>query len=1211
MKLGGGQPAPHIGETDIGNDNTASRLLYSLLPGALLPLFAALLLDLTSSDWRLINEPLHALVEAIGSFAALLLAVIILVSRQRNQFASNHLWLASALIGMGILDGFHAVIHPGNTFVWLHSLATLTGGLLLVMVWLPNQVVGIRLNRLLSPLVAFAATLIALLSLAWPQLMPTMIDNGQFTLQAELLNITGGIGFIAAWVYYTISRTGSSGEDRLEQLLLANHCLLFGTAALLFHYSALWDATWWLWHLLRLFAYIALLWFFLSHYQRNIKDLAIARMVVDSTSEAILITDQSARIIDVNQAYLQITGYSREEVIGQNPKLSQSGLHDKGFYHQMWQQIRSSGRWQGEILDRRKDGTIYPKYLSINAIRDHNGVASHYVGLFSDISNQKQALEALRQSEERFELAMQASNDGLWDWNLLTNSIYFSPRWKSMLGYGEHELSNHFDNWEQRIEEQGRQETRRLIDECLQGDRDGFTIEFRMRHRGGHWVDILSRAITIRDQQGKPLRMVGTHTDISKRKMAETELRHSEEKMRTILDSVDACIYLKDIDGHYLFANAAVRRLWGAEMEEIVGYGDERFFDQETVASIRRNDRRVLESGETLRTEETNTTSKNSETTTFLSVKLPLRRDDGSIYALCGISTDVTDLKSAESAAHLYSKIFTHSGEAILITDHENRILTVNPTFELLTGYRAEEVIGQNPRILASGRTPEETYSELWQELERCGFWQGELWDRRKDGSLYPKWAAISSIHDEEGKLTHYFASFTDISERKAAEERIDYLAHHDPLTGLFNRFSLQERLGQSLASALRQSERLALLFIDMDQFKIINDSLGHQVGDEMLIEVASRLRSSLRASDIVARLGGDEFVVVVTALQESIDVASVADKITTQLGMPYLIGGHTLYSTPSIGISIFPDDGDNEQSLMKAADTAMYHAKEQGRNNFQFYTEAMNSAAGERITIEHELRVALTSSQLELHYQPKIATCDGDDRSVEALIRWRHPEQGLIPPFRFIPLAEETGLIVPLGDWVLNEACRQMAQWRNQGLGTIRVAINLSTHQLHDPQLIEKVKMAIESHQLAPDQLEIEITESAAMDNPEHAIRQLHALRRLGVPLAIDDFGTGYSSLAYLKRLPIQYVKLDRSFINDVLTSDNDATISSATIALAHSLGLRVVAEGVENEEQRAFLVTQGCDYLQGYLLGRPEPATQLEQRWTRGVDSSSQGSV
>ncbi|HWR77343.1 MAG TPA: EAL domain-containing protein [Thiobacillus sp.] len=549
------------------------------------------------------------------------------------------------------------------------------------------------------------------------------------------------------------------------------------------------------------------------------------------------------------------------------------------------------------------------------------------------------------------------------------------------------------------------------------------------------------------------------------------------------------------------------------------------------------------------------------------------------------------DAETVAEELRQYANAFHSSGEAMMISDRFNRIVNVNATFTAQTGYSLDEVRGKDPHVLSSGKTPRAVYEDMWRCLQDKSYWHGELLDRKKTGEEYPKWTSISAIRDAEQKVMFYIASYSDISERKANEARIDYLAHHDPLTGLINRYNLENRLDQALLSAHRDGLRVAVMFIDMDRFKTINDTLGHHVGDQLLIEVARRLRESVRESDIVARLGGDEFIVVLTRITDDMDAAPLGDKILRSLGQPYLFDGKELRSTPSIGIAVYPSDGEDGPTLMKNADTAMYHAKELGRNNVQYFTPAMNAAASERMGLENDLHQALRTGQLHLHYQPQVCAGDGRCFGVEALARWRHPLLGDISPLKFIPIAEESSLIEALGSWVLEEACRQLGAWRAEGIEDIRMAVNLSAQQLRSPGFVQSVDAALKRHGLKGSDLELEITESVAMENPERAIGQLQALRDLGILLAIDDFGTGYSSLAYLKRLPIQVLKLDRAFVRDIETDPSDAEISAATLALAHNLGLKVIAEGVETEAQRDYLIQHQCDFMQGYLFSEPLP--------------------
>ncbi len=568
---------------------------------------------------------------------------------------------------------------------------------------------------------------------------------------------------------------------------------------------------------------------------------------------------------------------------------------------------------------------------------------------------------------------------------------------------------------------------------------------------------------------------------------------------------------------------------------------------------------------------------------------------DGRPLRSIGTAQDITGLRHLESQTSLLGSAFQYSGEAILITDSENRIITVNPAFSRLTGYSAEEALGRNPKFLSAGRNSREDYERMWREIAEQGFWQGEIWDRRKDGHVYPKWMSVSVIRNDDGSIRYHLAHFTDVSAERAAEAQLQHYAHHDTLTGLLNRLSLSGRLDQALAAARRDGGRVALLFIDLDRFKVINDTVGHHIGDKLLIEVARRLCENVRDSDVVARLGGDEFVIMLTGLEHSGAAAVVAAKLVASVSDPYLIEGYDLYTTPSIGIAIFPTDGGDGETLMKNADAAMYHAKAEGRNNFQFFDSRMNDAAVERLKTEHSLRQALAHDEFCLHFQPLLDLSTGRVMGVEALVRWHHPEKGLIMPGHFIGIAEESGLIQPLGEWVFWSACRQLADFRAAGLHDIKMGVNISAMQMRNGNLPILAKGAIEAFGLDPTKLIFEITESVAMQQPDETVRILDILHDMGICLAIDDFGTGYSSLSYLRMFPIDHLKLDRSFVREIGESADSAAICDATIGLAHSLGMRLVAEGVETESELAYLRARGCDFVQGYLFSRPVPADEV----------------
>lgn len=556
---------------------------------------------------------------------------------------------------------------------------------------------------------------------------------------------------------------------------------------------------------------------------------------------------------------------------------------------------------------------------------------------------------------------------------------------------------------------------------------------------------------------------------------------------------------------------------------------------------------------------------------------------------------------ASELSAAVLQRIFLQSSEAVLVTDRNNCIVAVNAAFSEMSGYPAEEVIGGNPRMFASGRNEPAFYASMWRAINEHGVWSGEIWDRRKDGQLYPIWLTVSAVADNTGEVSNYVATFTDIGERIEATQQLLHLAYHDPLTLLPNRLAFESQLELAIRSCERDHKQVALMLIDLDHFKTVNDTLGHATGDELLKSVAIRLRDCVRASDIVARLGGDEFVVVLPDIDSAMTVATLAGKVQHRLAdHSHQIGAHSLYATPSIGISIYPGDGRDRETLLRNADVAMYHAKDRGRNNYQFYASRMNEAAGERLQMENALRQALASitpehSPFSLHFQPQINVADGRVVGLEALARWYDPVLGQVPPDRFIRIAEDSGLMQPLGDWVFWETCRHIRRFRDAGLTDLRVAVNISAQQLRHEALPMLVRGVLACYDLTPQDLELEITESTAMQNPDLTLSILNQFSDMGIVLAIDDFGTGYSSLAYLKHLPIHRLKLDRSFVKDIETDANDAAICSATVALGHNLGLELVAEGVETDIQREFLTRLGCDVLQGFFYSKPLPADQI----------------
>lgn len=540
----------------------------------------------------------------------------------------------------------------------------------------------------------------------------------------------------------------------------------------------------------------------------------------------------------------------------------------------------------------------------------------------------------------------------------------------------------------------------------------------------------------------------------------------------------------------------------------------------------------------------------------------------------------------------------SQSPTAIIITNTQGIIEYTNPTFTKLTGWEFEEIEGKHSNILGSGLTPQSTFADLWDTILKGNIWKGEIHNQKKNGEQYLQASTISPILDEEGNIRHFLSNSEDITLKKEYEKRIHHLAHHDTLTGLLNRFSLVDFLENTLHNLTHQKATLAVLSVDLDHFKTVNDSHNHKTGDELLIQVAQRIRTTCEiGANLLARIGGDEFAIVLTNLHDTNAVAVRAKELLKTLNAPYVLNNHVQVSlSASIGIAVYPIDSTSSERLLKQANTAMYHVKTHGRSHLEFFSPKMDADVEESIRLTKDLRQALVEDSLELYYQPKICVKTQTICGLEALLRWNHPQLGFISPEKFIPIAEQNDLILEIGIWVIQTAFKEITRLYAQGFSQLKMAINLSAKQLEPEDLIQKISNALSQYNVNPKMVEFEITESAAMTDPTKSIEQLNKLRKLGFELTIDDFGTGYSSLAYLKTLPIQILKIDKSFVMNLETDENNAAICKATISLSHNLGYRVVAEGVETSLQEQFLITNGCDILQGYRYSKPIPSNELQ---------------
>ena len=741
--------------------------------------------------------------------------------------------------------------------------------------------------------------------------------------------------------------------------------------------------------------------------------------------------------------------------------------------------------------------------------------------------------------------------------------------------------------------------------------------QLRFRHRDGKWrrFEVREQALA-RDKHDQVTRIIGVAKDITEQIEASESLRDSEQRYRMLAESISDVIFSTDSAMALNYVSPSVHAVLGYDVEWIFQNGW-----QSTIANpqqltgiyslmdwiskaLNKPDRLAL-----LRDQ--------VQTQLFLfdclradgrKVPIELRLvlvwdDQGAFEGVLGVGRDISQQRRAEKDLRMAATVFEHSTSAILITDPAGYIVQANEAFSRVSGYAVEQVLDQLPNMLTVDEQQDAHLRYVLKQLNEHSTWEGEVWLKRRNGEHYPAWVGITAVLDDEGDLASYVCFFSDISERKASEQRIHRLAYYDALTHLPNRTLFQDRLHTALQSAERQKGWVVLMFLDLDRFKPINDSLGHAAGDRMLKEMATRLLGCVDDDDTVARMGGDEFTLLLQpranremALNRAIHVA---EQILGSLVKPFVLEGREFFVTASIGIALSPQDGNELSQLMKNADTAMYHAKERGKNNFQFYQADMNASALERLELESDLRHALDQNEFVLYYQPQFS---GDGKRLtgaEALLRWRHPRRGLVPPGDFIPVLEELGLVVDVGDWVISEACRQLKAWHQNKVRVPKVSVNISARQFSDGQLGTRIATILKDTGLPPACLELELTESILMREVNEALQILASLKNLGLSIAVDDFGTGYSSLNYLKQFPIDVLKIDRTFVDGLPSGEQDAQIARAIIAMAHSLNLAVIAEGVETHEQLDFLREHGCDEVQGYLFGRPMPANRFEAQF------------
>ncbi|MDK6076859.1 EAL domain-containing protein [Massilia varians] len=752
------------------------------------------------------------------------------------------------------------------------------------------------------------------------------------------------------------------------------------------------------------------------------------------------------------------------------------------------------------------------------------------------------------------------------------------------------------DDWANIIHPEDRRMQRHAARDALAAG-SAYEIEYRIIDAGGIERWVLESGQPQGEWGSEEFRVDGIIYDISERKHDEMRIEALLTEQGAILDNVMfGVLFVRE--RRIVSANLRAEALFGYGEAELVGRSTEILFPGRAEY-------------ERLWLEKYPKIAAGPDT----GEEIQFRRRDGSSFWLlvsgCALDSarpnegsiwvfaDITERKLAEEKLRLSATVLEHIADGVTVLDVHGRIRAINPAFTQITGYTEMEALGQQSSLTRPGRDDEPFYRQMWQDLLETGFWRGERWEKRKNGEAYLEWLTVSSVRDDSDQVTHYVCVFSDITEVKESQDKLDHLAHHDPLTALPNRLLFHDRLQHAMVRCARAGQQLAVLFIDLDRFKNVNDTLGHHVGDLLLKQVAGQLAACLREGDTLARLGGDEFIVLLEDVGGQ-GAAHVAEKLMALFEQPLTVSGYELFVTGSVGISLFPQDATDLNMLIRNADVAMYQAKARGRNGYQFYAPSMSGEGAMRLRLESLLRRAIEKGEIFLEYQPQVEIDTGRLVGVEALVRWDSPELGRVAPVRFIPVAEDTGFISQLGQWVLAEACSQMRRWDRAGLAVPKMAVNLSVRQFERGSIAPVVAAVLQEAGLAAGRLQLEVTESVIM-NTSDALQHINELRAVGVGLAIDDFGTGYSSLAYLSQLPVQTLKIDRSFIQDILVDANDEAIAVAVIQLGKSLNLSVVAEGVENEEQAAFLLRHGCRQAQGYLYSRPVAAGDILSRWGR----------
>lgn len=918
--------------------------------------------------------------------------------------------------------------------------------------------------------------------------------------------------------------------------------------------------------------------------------------ILEQIGTFIFIKDIAGRYTYVNQSVQDLFDVPYEDIIGQD---------DSHFFdlHRSDELMRNDRCVieQGITIDKEEKTIIKSTseeriYWTVKKpVRNQQGEIIGMCGVSTDITKRKQTETALYKLNNRLDFLLSSSPAIIFTCEAVApyGATFISANLTKILGYAVEEFLATPSFWVDHIHPDDR--------DLILADLPRLFIhgkhlhEFRFQHRDGRWIWMREEVYVVKGSEDNIIELIGYFIDITDRKKKEIAVIESRNLLETIINTAPVRIFWKDRKSRFLGCNQAFARDAGiASSENIIGKDDYQLVWKEQAVSYRDDDRQVIHSGVAKLNYEELQTTPDGKTTWLRTSKVPLCDATRGTIGVLGIYQDITEQKQNDDNMRLAATIYKSSSEAIMVTNENNQIMAVNPAFTRITGYELADISGKNPRIFQSGRHSKSFYQQLWHDILKKGHWQGEIWDRHKCGSIHAKWLNISTIRHSDGSIYCFVAQFSDITEKKQKDELILTQANYDQLTGLPNRNLFKDRLDKEIIKSQRNGLSLSLLFLDLDHFKAINDTLGHDKGDELLKEVALRLLSCVRETDTVARLGGDEFAIILPDIDNKLRIETIAQHIIQELSKAFNLGKNQInhYISTSVGIVLYPEDGADLKSLMKHVDQAMYAAKLNGRNRFNYFTRSMQLEANEKMALTHDLRKAITSNELQVYYQPILALTHGRINKAEALLRWHHPQRGMINPDTFIPLAEESGLIVEIGELVFKQTIANIKRWHCQLGYIIQVSVNMS------PIQFSSVKKNQWSESLAQlglpgNSINVEITEGLLLKDAPAIKERLLELRNSGIVISIDDFGTGFSSLSYLKKFEIDYLKIDKSFISHLIDNETDRALVEAIIVMAHKLDIKTIAEGVETKEQQDLLINFGCDYKQGFLYS---PAISAE---------------